>query len=89
MGCNTAIPNYTACGNIINYNRNVLINIMYLPDNTRKVIRLLAKQFEITYVEMKADVYVDDFIIEHGGFVIHYEEYGGNVDFQMPIIIKK
>jgi hypothetical protein len=76
MRCNLIIPSY----NIESLSEKILISIMALPDNVRKEVRMLAKQYEILEVYQEPPMMCDEHIVKENPWIIKYKHFGHDVE---------
>ena len=79
MGCSAQIANVVACQPgppRQSLNESVLEDIQYLPPQVRKVIRLLAKQYNIIEIVRVAPTYCDERIVAENPYIILYKNFG-------------
>ena len=82
MTCNLTIPNY----NIESVNKKILNSIMAVPDNVRKEVRMLAKQYEILEVYQEPPMMCNEHIIRENPWLIKYKHFGhGGEEFLWSI----
>jgi len=81
MACSAQIANVVACQPgppRQSLNESVLEGIQYLPPQVRKVIRLLAKQYDIIEVTREAPTYCGERIVMEDFCIIWYKNFVGN-----------